>query len=590
MYPSQPAKPVFGPIQRIRVWYALLLVLSAVFVVRLFYLQIIRHDYYQTAALSGQLKEYEIPPERGVIAAHNGEAVVPIVLNETKYTLFVDPVYVKDPEDAAEKIASVIGGNSKEYEDKIKATDTRYMVLAKKLDKEQSEKIKALELKGIGTRETPYRTYPQGALAAQLLGFVNDDGVGKYGLEEALNDELKGRPGQLKAITDAQGVPLAANRDNIVTEARAGSRIILTIDIGMQQQLEDILKTGLERAKSDSGSALVLDARTGAVKAMANYPTYNPGEFYKVEDGNVFNNAVVSAPLEVGSIMKPLTTAAALDLGVINKNTTYHDPGFWKIGDAKVTNIEEAGGAGTKSIGDILQQSLNTGATWLLMQMGGGEINEQARTRWYDYMTNRYHFGKATGIEQGYEAEGSVPHPTEGFGLNIQYANTAFGQGTTQTTLQMAAAMASVINGGNYYRPHLVEKTVDSSGKETVKQPEILHANVVRAEASRDTRELMEYAFSKNYRGYGMKTLPPEFAIGGKTGTAQVPKPGGGYYDDRYNGMFQGYVGGNEPQYVIIVRVNEPKIGGYAGSKAAGPIFVDLANMLMNNFGVTPKQ
>ncbi len=586
---TNAARVFLTPIQRIRVWYALLLLLTAIFIVRLFYLQIIRHDYYQNAALSGQLKQYEIPASRGVIEAHSGDAVIPIVLNEIRYTLFADPVYVKDPRVAADALARAIGGRAQDYENKIRTSDTRYVVLAKKLSKQQHEQIDRLELKGIGTREVPQRTYPQGSLAAQVLGFVNDEGEGTYGLEEALDKELKGTPGQLKAITDARGIPLAANKDNIVTEPQAGLRTTLTIDIGLQQQLEDILKTGLDRAKSGSGSALIIEAKTGAIKAMANYPTYNPAEFYKVEDGNVFNNAAVTAPLEVGSIMKPLTVAAALDLGVVNKNTTYYDPGVWRIDDARVTNIEEVGGAATKSISDILQQSLNTGATWLLMQMGGGEINAQARTRWYEYMTRHYHFGQTTGIEQGYEAEGTVPSPTDGFGLNIQFANTAFGQGMTQTPLQIAAALASIVNGGTYLRPRLVERTASSPGKAVTTLPEILTKNVIKPEVSRDVRELMEYAFSKNHRGYGMAQLRPEFSIGGKTGTAQVPKPGGGYYDDRYNGMFLGYVGGDEPQYVIVVRVNEPKIAGYAGSKAAGPIFVDLTNVLMNNFGVTPR-
>jgi cell division protein FtsI/penicillin-binding protein 2 len=577
-------------IKRIRIWYALLLLLSAVFVVRLFYLQVIKHDYYQTAALRGQFKQYEIPPVRGVIEAHNGSGTVPIVLNETKYTLFADPVYVKDPTDAADKIARAIGGNAGDYEKQLRTPETRYVVLAKKLDQSQSEAIKKLELKGIGTRDVPQRTYPQGMLAAQMLGFVNDEGQGKYGLEQALDSKLQGTPGQLKAITDASGIPLAANRDNIMTEPKAGERVLLTIDVGMQQQLEDLLKNGLERAKSGSGSALILEAKTGAVKAMANLPTYNPAEFYKVEDGNIFNNAAVSAPLEVGSVMKPLTAAAAIDQGVVKKDTTYFDPSVWKIDDAKVTNIEEDGGAGTKSVADILQLSLNTGATWLLMQMGGGgEINQRGRQAWYDYMTGHYRFGQLTGIEQGYESEGSVPSPTDGFGLNIQYANTSFGQGTTQTPLQMGAALASAVNGGTYYRPHLVEKTVDASGKETVKQPEALVNNVVKPQVSQDLRSLMEYSFSKNYKVYGMSSLRPEFSIGGKTGTAEVHRPEGGYYTDRYNGMFLGYVGGAEAQYVIVVRVNEPKIAGYAGSKAAAPIFVDLANMLMNNFGVTPK-
>lgn len=569
----------------------MLLLVSAVFIVRLFYLQVIRHDYYQKAALSSQLKEYEIPAQRGIIEAHNGADTVPIVLNEKLYTLYADPVYVKDAGKAADELARAIGGSANDYEKSLKTDDEsiRYVILAKKLNKSQSDKIMDLDLKGIGTREVPYRTYPQGSLAAQILGFVNDDGEGKYGLEQALNAELKGRPGQIKAITDASGVPLAANEDNVNVEPESGKRVILTIDIGMQQQLEDALKAGLKRSKSDSGGAVILDAKTGAVRAMANYPTFNPAEYYKVEDGNTFTNAVVSSPLEVGSIMKPLTAAAALDAGVVNKNQTYHDPSKYKIDDAVVSNIEEDGGAGTRSVRDILQLSLNTGATWLLMQMGGGEINQRARERWHGYMVNNFRLGQATGIEQGYESGGVIPDPNEGYGLNIRYANTAFGQGMTATPLQMGAALASVVNGGTYYQPHLVEKTIDGEGNEHKANPKIVRSNVVSKDVSKTVKEMMEYTIEKNQFVYGFKKSYPSYSIGGKTGTAEVARPEGGYYTDVYNGMFMGFVGGDEAQYVIVVRVDKPKIPGYAGSQAAAPLFVDLTSMLINNFGVRPK-
>lgn len=588
MRPNHPSA-VMSTLTRIRLWHGLLLIIFGVCIVRLFYLQVIRHDYYQKAALVAQLKEYEIPAERGVIVAQNGSSLIPLVLNETRYTLFSDPKFVKDPKDAAQRIAGAIGGNADDYEKRMRL-DTRYSVLAKKLDKNQKERIDKLELKGVGTRDAVNRTYPQGSLAGQILGFVNDDGEGKYGLEQALDSELRGQPGQLKAITDAQGVPLATNKDNIVKEPVAGKRVVLTIDVGMQQRLEDILKEGLDAAKSGSGSALVLDANTGAIKAMANYPTYNPGEFFKVEDGNLFNNPAVSAPLEVGSIMKPLTVAAGLDQGVITPESTFYDKRFWNIDDAVVRNVEEDGGAGTKSVRDILQLSLNTGATWVLMQLGGGEINSKARQTWYNYMVNHYQFGKPTGVEQGFEADGYIPRPDQGFGLDIQYANTTFGQGMTATPLQMGAALASAINGGRYYRPHLVASTIDGSGKETKKDPEVVNANVVSPETSNDLRELMEYVYSKNRTVYGATSAREEYSIGGKTGTAQLAKPEGGYYDDRYNGTYLGFVGGNRPQYVIVVRVNEPKIPGYAGSRAAAPIFVKVSNMLIDNFGVTPKQ
>lgn len=579
----------FGTIARIRLWHACLLLIGIVFVVRLFYLQVIRHDFYQKSAAFSQLKEYEIPASRGVIKAKSGDQTVPLVLNETLFTLYADPKYVKDAGAAAEKLAKVTNRSASEYEAKIEKPDSpRYTVLAKRLTRQQHEAIDKLKLKGIGTREAPYRTYPDGQLASQLLGFVNDDGEGKYGLEEALDKELTGTPGQLRAITDAAGVPLAANKDNVVISPQSGTGLTLTIDIGIQQQLEDILKQGLEAAKSDSGSALIMDANTGAIRAMASAPTYNPAEYFKVTKPEVFNNTNVSDPLEVGSVMKPLTAAAALDIGVVSPNTSYYDPSFYKIDDATVTNIEEDGGAAQRTVTDVLKYSLNTGATWLLMQMGGGKINEQARTRWYEYMTKHYNFGAATGIEQGFEAEGTIPHPTDGFGLNITYANTAFGQGMTATPVQMAGAFAAVLNGGTYYKPTLIESTTDAAGKTTKKQPQVLR-QAVRPEISQQLVRMLEITYQANRVVYGAPSIRSEYSVGGKTGTAQITKPGGGYYDDQFNGMYVGFIGGDKPQYVIVVRVNKPKIAGYAGSRAAAPIFVKLANMMIDSYGVTPK-
>ncbi len=583
-------KMIFNPVYRIRFGYAVLLLLGALFVVRLFYLQVIRHDHYQKSAAFSQLKQYEIPAARGVIQAKSGDAVVPLVLNETLFTLFADPQYVKNASDTADAIHKSIGGSKSEYEDKIKNPDSpRYSILAKRLSRSQHEAITKLELKGIGTREAQYRTYPDGQLAAQLLGFVNDDGIGKYGLEQALNETLNGKPGQLKAITDADGIPLAANKDNIVTPAKSGDTVTLTIDVGVQQQLEDILKQGLDKAKSQSGSALIMNVNTGAIAAMASYPTYNPAEYYKVSDGAAFNNTAVSAPLEVGSIMKPLTAAAAVNLGVVSPSTSYFDPSFYKIDGATVTNIEEDGGAAQRTTTDVLKYSLNTGATWLLMQMGGGQINEQARTRWYDYMTNHFQLGKTTGIEQGFEADGVIPHPTDGFGLGITYANSAFGQGMTATPLQMAAAFASVLNGGTYYQPRLIETTTDASGKTVKKEPIVTKTDVVKPSVSEQVVDMLEITYKANRVTYGAGPVRSEYSVGGKTGTAQISRPEGGYYENDFNGLYAGFIGGDKPEYVIVVQVDKPKIAGYAGSKAAAPIFVSLANMMIDSYGVQPR-
>jgi cell division protein FtsI/penicillin-binding protein 2 len=588
----QTHKPIFGTLWRIRIWYVLILIFCCVVIVRLFYLQVIQHDYYKTAALSGQMKEYELPAARGAIDVHNGSnARVPLVLNESRYTLFADPKYIEDKDMTAQQIAVIIGGNESDIRDQL-SIESRYVILQKKLTKDQKQQIENLELKGIGLRETPVRTYPQGTLAAQLLGFVNDDGEGVYGIEQALNSELQGKPGMLKAITDARGVPLAANRENTLVEPQDGDRLLLTIDIGMQQQLESILEQGVKRSRGTSGGAMILDARNGGIKAMANYPSYNPAEFFKVkgDDASVFQNGIVSQPLEVGSIMKPLTLAAALDQGVVSRDTVYYDPNQFTIDGATITNVEESSGIGNRSMGDILQLSLNTGATWLLKQMGGGEVNDQARERWHRYMTEHYQLGKKTNIEQGYEAPGDIPSPTEGYGLNIQFANTSFGQGMTATLLQMAAALAASVNGGTYYQPRLVDARQPVNGENIDISPIIAKDAVISKQASTDLRFLMEYAFAKNHTVYGMRSLRDGYHIGGKTGTAQVPRPEGGYYEDRFNGTFMGYVGGDMPEYVIIVRVDDPKIDGYAGSKAAGPIFVQVAEALIDNFGVSPRR
>jgi cell division protein FtsI/penicillin-binding protein 2 len=288
--------------------------------------------------------------------------------------------------------------------------------------------------------------------------------------------------------------------------------------------------------------------------------------------------------------MKPLTVAAALDAGAIKADQTYSDPAKWKIDDFTITNIEEDGGPGQKSISDILNLSLNTGAVWTLMQMskpGGTEINQKGREAWYDYMYNHYRLGQLTGIEQGYEDPGTIPDPDKGYARDLTYANTAFGQAMTATPLQMAAAFSAIVNGGVYYQPHIVEATTDADGKTTVVTPKVLNNKVVSPQVSQEIQTTLEYVVQKHY-------LKPAFnqdlySVGGKTGTAQIAKPGGGYKENDYNGTYLGFVGGDKPQYVIMVRVNDPKNGGYAGTAAAQPIFTTVGHMLIDNFGVTPK-
>jgi len=587
------------PATRTKTWYIILLVIISLFILRAFYLQVIKYNFYHKAALSDQLKEYEIPAERGQIKAHMGSTTVPIVLNENLYTVFADPTLVKNPSDVSETLASILGGSESMYKSQITTKDTRYVVLAKKVPKSKEQALMRHKYPGIASTEQPYRTYPDGSLASQILGFVNDSGQGVYGIEQTLNNKLAGTDGMLKAVTDINGVPLAASKGNVQKAPVAGTDVTLTIDVGMQKQLEDILAKDTQKAKAPLASALIMDPNTGAIKAMANYPTYDPSKYSQVEDASLFNDAAVSHPIEVGSSMKTLTTAAALNQGVIKPNTTYYDPASWTVDNFKITNIEEDGGAGVKSIGDILNLSLNTGATWELMQMGGGQINQKGRDAWYDYMTNHFMLGKPTGIEQEGEASGIVPKPQDnGAGIDLTYANTAFGQAMTATPIQMGAALSAALNGGTYYQPRLVDSYFAPDGTETQVPPTVVKSNVVSQQTSSGLIALMEYVVNKHFftPGFDQNT----YAVGGKTGTAQVAistpiigggsdKATGGYYDDIFNGTYVGFVGGDKPQYVIVVFEIQPKVAGYAGTAAAQPVFGDLAHMLINNFGVTPR-
>jgi cell division protein FtsI/penicillin-binding protein 2 len=578
-------------VKRVRIWYGLMLLVLLIFAARLFYVQIIHYNYYRAAALSDQLKQYQVPASRGIIEAHDGGATLPIVLNQQLYTLYADPVYIKNADQAAAKITPIIGGDSAVYAGQMKTKGTRYVILAKKLTPDQQAKITGLKMPGLGTQAQDYRTYPQGSLASQLLGFVNNEGQGNYGIEQALNQQLKGTPGQLKAITDANGVPLAATKGNVETAPVNGKNIVLTLDLPMQAQMEQILQAEYQKTKSKGLSAVIMDPNTGQIKAMANYPTYDPGNYQNVTDPGLYKNAVVTNAIEPGSTMKVMTTAAALDQGVIQPDTTFYDPAHWIVDGFNITDIEEDGGPRQQSIDSLLNLSLNTGATWLLMQMGGGQINTKARNAWYDYMTNHYRLGQLTGVEQGYEANFQVPKPQDnGAGIDLTYAETSFGQGLQMTALQMAATDSSILNGGTYYKPYLVDQTIAANGQTSTTKPKVLEKNVVSPKVSQEMIPLMEYVVQQHLaEGFSYLNFSPSYVVGGKTGTAQIAQPGGTYYADKFNGTYIGFVGGNKPQYVIVVFNIEPGVAGYAGSYGGQPVFADLAHMLIDNSYVTPK-
>jgi cell division protein FtsI/penicillin-binding protein 2 len=260
--------------------WALILAFSAI-IVRLFQLQIVDNAKYLALADAEQMKRFEIPAQRGLIYAMDGKTPTKLVMNESIYTVFADPQTIKDDDksEIISKIKEVAGGNVRDgFEALLDKKESRYQILATKLSRKQAEMIKEKDFTGIGFQETSQRVYPEGQLASQVLGFVNSEG-GQYGIEGSLNDELSGKDGQLKTVTDVSGIPLTIGTRDIDTPAEDGKNVVLSIDRNIQAQTEKILKAKLEASGAKDGSVIVMDPQTGKIMAMANYPTYNPSEY-----------------------------------------------------------------------------------------------------------------------------------------------------------------------------------------------------------------------------------------------------------------------------------------------------------------------
>jgi stage V sporulation protein D (sporulation-specific penicillin-binding protein) len=359
--------------------------------------------------------------------------------------------------------------------------------------------------------------------------------------------------------------------------------------------MEEILQNEYKATNSQGISAIIMNPNNGQIKAMANYPTYDPSNYANVTDPTLFQNAAVDNAIEPGSTMKTLTTSAALDQGVIQANESFYDPAHWVVDGFNITDIEQDGGARVQNIASLLNLSLNTGATWMLMQMsdpGGTTINQKGIDAWNNYMVNHFRLGQPTGIEQGYESPGLVPsdNPDEP-ALDLTYANTSFGQGVQVTALQLGAALSSVLNGGTYYQPTLVDQTIMSNGTTVTNKPKILEKDVVSPKIGPEMIPLMQYVVQQHLlEGFSYMNFPSNYLVGGKTGTAQVAQAGGGYSSTIYNGTYIGFVGGTtKPQYVIVVFNIKPNVTGYAGTYGGQPVFADLAHMLINDGYVTPE-
>lgn len=560
-------------------------VVMAVFVLRLFWLQVIQHDEYVAMANREQLKRLVIPAKRGTIYAMDGKAPVRLVMNETVYTAFVDPAIVGDVDEIEGVFKRVAGGNLRGNPAELiragKDKESRYEIIATRLTRKQAEMIKKEGLTGVGFQEVSQRVYPEGKLAAQALGFVNAEGKGQYGIEGALDERLNGQDGLLQSVTDISNVPLTIGKQNIDIPAKNGEDIVLSIDRNVQSKTEQALADGLKKSGATHGSVVVMNPQNGKVMAMANLPTYDPAEFYKVTDRELFKNAAAAVPYEAGSVIKAFTVAMGLDKGVITPDSTYVNTNRVKVDDRVITNAFKDR-TGTITMQEALNFSLNTGMVHIAQRLGDGSIDRKSRDIMYDYFHNKFGLGELTGLEIAGEVPGAVISPKETEGNAVRYSNMSFGQGMDVTMVQVAAALGSVINGGTYYQPSLIAGSLES-GELKPKDPNVVRSGVISRQASDNLRRMME---SARHSFYGSQDKAG-FKIGGKTGTSQTIQ-NGRYVDNQTIGTYLGYGGDNQPRYVIMVQVSGENMN-LEGGKHASPIFTEISNWMIDYLKLQPK-
>ncbi len=560
----------------------------AVIVVRLFVIQIVQHDEWVEKAAAQQTLRHVLKAERGEIYMMDGSEPVAVAMNATVYTVIVDPM-LANREQVIEKLTSIIADRQVgTWEEAFADPTRRYYVVAKNIERKEAEQIADLELDGVWLSANTQRVYPEGDLAANVLGFVNADGVGQYGIEGALNEQLSGKDGLLRTVKDINNVALSIGEDNIKEPAVDGESVVLTIEKGMQHGVEKILAQKSQELGFANMSAIVMDPNSGKVLAMANYPGYDPADYGNVNSAEDYINHVVEDPFEPASVCKTFTFATGVEYGVMTPESTFTNYGEITIDNWPIRNAsQESFLLGEQTMQIAFNYSLNTGSTQVLRRLGGSEteITAQARERLYDYYYNRFGLGRATGIEL-IESTGVIQEPNADiFGINSTYANMTFGQNMQVTMLQVTAAMASVVNGGKYYTPTIVAGKMVNG--EFVEKEQAQPVRTTVSESTSETMRRMLYGTRSAWRNNG--TDKPGYYVGGKTGTAQVIKNGAYSFDETW-ATYVG-VGGTEgelPAYIIMVRVWEENKKA-DGQQHALPTFNALKDYVQDYLKIKPK-
>jgi len=528
---------------------------------RLFFIQIINHDYYAALARGQQTLLRSLQGDRGEIFFQNHQ--YPVATTKSYTLVHISPKEI--PDEQKSETAQILSQTLKMNEASLLAKVNRnslYELIKERLSQEEIDSLAEKELAGVYLKEEKLRYYPYEDFAAHLLGFVNKDGDGQYGIEEYWNNILKGKEEFLEGEKGPLGYLFFSGEK---LNASRGLDIVLTIDYHIQYLAEKLLKEAQEDLEIEGGQIIVIEPASGRILALADLPGFNPNEYAAEKDFEVFQNSAIQKIFEPGSVFKPITMAAALDKNKITPQTTYFDPGCFEVGGYPLCNYEERIYPGELTMTNVLEKSINTGAVFAERELG--------HKNFLDYI-EKFGIFEETGVDLWGEISPANRELKQG--RDVNYATASFGQGIEMTPLQLVRAFCAIANGGKLVRPHLVET-----------QAKISDNNII---SSQTAAKLTAMLVSVTENGFAKAARVPGYYVAGKTGTAQISfaaldidKKG---YSDKTWQNFIGFAPAFDPQFLILVKLNNPatKTAEYS----AVPLFQELAKYIIDYYQIPP--